>query len=259
MSVLLQISDPHFGTEQPHVVEALVAMAQSVRPDAVVLSGDITQRARRAEFESARRFLDRLSGPPMLVLPGNHDIPLFNLAARIVRPYGNHQRSFGRQLEPEIDTPDFRVIGVNTTRAWRHKDGAVSAAQIARVSRRLRGARHEQLRIVVTHQPLHVPNQRDAHNLLHGREAAARAWAAAGADLVMGGHIHLPFVRPPATGCVVCAGRHFGVVQGALGSAEFGQRAALRRPPDAPALHRGALGLHRRGRGGVQPGRSHGD
>jgi len=136
MSVLLQISDPHFGTEQPHVVEALVAMAQSVRPDAVVLSGDITQRARRAEFESARRFLDRLSGPPMLVLPGNHDIPLFNLAARIVRPYGNHQRSFGRQLEPEIDTPDFRVIGVNTTRAWRHKDGAVSAAQIARVSRR---------------------------------------------------------------------------------------------------------------------------
>ena len=196
MSVLLQISDPHFGTEQPHVVEALVAMAQSVRPDAVVLSGDITQRARRAEFESARRFLDRLSGPPMLVLPGNHDIPLFNLAARILRPYGNHQRSFGRQLEPEIDTPDFRVIGVNTTRAWRHKDGAVSAAQIARVSRRLRGARHEQLRIVVTHQPLHVPNQRDAHNLLHGREAAARAWAAAGADLVMGGHIHLPFVRP---------------------------------------------------------------
>ncbi len=196
MSLLLQISDPHFGTEQATVVEALVDMAQSVKPDALVLSGDITQRARRSQFESARAFFRRLSGPPLLALPGNHDIPLFNLAARIFRPYGNHRRAFGAQLEPELDTPELLAIGVNTTRAWRHKDGAVSSAQIERVSRRLRRARREQLRIVVTHQPLHVPNLRDVHNLLHGREAAAHAWADAGADLVMGGHIHLPYVRP---------------------------------------------------------------
>jgi 3',5'-cyclic AMP phosphodiesterase CpdA len=196
MSLLMQISDPHFGTEQPAVVEALVVLVKSVQPGALVLSGDITQRAKRSEFEAARRFCDRLAGPPLLVLPGNHDIPLLNPLARIFAPYRHYQRSFGVQLEPEIETSEFLVIGVNTTRAWRHKDGQVSAEQIDRVSRRLRGARREQLRIVVTHQPLHVPNERDAHNLLHGREAAAQAWAAAGADMVMGGHIHLPFVRP---------------------------------------------------------------
>ncbi|WP_029891413.1 metallophosphoesterase family protein [Polycyclovorans algicola] len=195
MSLLLQISDTHFGTEQPRVVEALVALAQALQPDLVVLSGDITQRARRSEFASARRFMARLDGPPTLVLPGNHDIPLFNLVARVVNPYGNHRRSFGTPLAPVIETPECLVIGVNTTRPWRHKDGEVSADQIEHVSQRLRVAPPEQLRIVVTHQPLHVPDQRDAHNLLHGHEAAARAWAAAGADVVMGGHIHRPYVR----------------------------------------------------------------
>jgi len=73
MSVLLQISDPHFGTERPQVVEALVALATRERPDAVVLSGDITQRARPAQFRAAKAFVDRL-GTPLLAFPGSHDI-----------------------------------------------------------------------------------------------------------------------------------------------------------------------------------------
>lgn len=196
MSVLLQVSDTHFGTEQSAVVAALQVLVREQAPAVLLLSGDITQRARRAEFAAARRFVEQLAIPRVLALPGNHDIPLFNLYARLRHPYANYQRSFGPELEPVLDVDGMLVIGVNTTRAARHKDGEVSAAQIAAVAQRLHSARPEQLRIVVTHQPVHVYRARDTVNLLHGHEAAVRAWATAGADLILGGHIHLPYVRP---------------------------------------------------------------
>jgi 3',5'-cyclic AMP phosphodiesterase CpdA len=192
MSVLLQISDTHFGTEQPPVVEALVALATQQRPDVVVLSGDITQRARPAQFRAARTFVERL-GAPVLPIPGNHDIALFDLWSRLIRPYARYSAVFGPELEPVHAAADLLVIGVNTTRAWRHKNGEVSTAQIDRVARLLRAARPQQLRVVVVHQPAAVTLDRDRTNLLRGHRAATQSWAAAGADLVMGGHIHLPY------------------------------------------------------------------
>ena len=193
MSVLLQISDLHFGTERPGVVAALEALAQQQRPDLLVLSGDITQRARPAQFQAARAFVDRL-GAPVLAVPGNHDIALFDLWARLRRPYARHQAAFGLEIEPVHDSPDLMVVGVNTTRAWRHKHGQVSAVQIDRVARLLGGAGEGQLRVVVVHQPVAVTRPEDAPNLLRGHAAALPCWAEAGADLVMGGHIHLPYV-----------------------------------------------------------------
>ena len=200
MSVLLQVSDTHFGTERAPVVEALVKLADELRPDLVVLSGDITQRARRHEFDAARRLVERLAAPALLAIPGNHDIPLFNLAARISDPYGAYARVFGRDLEPSYESADLLVLGVNTTRAYRHKHGEVSGKQIERVAARLKGATQEKLKIVVTHHPMHVPPGTDEENLLRGYAEATRAWASAGADLVMGGHIHLPFVRQTDAG-----------------------------------------------------------
>jgi 3',5'-cyclic AMP phosphodiesterase CpdA len=196
MSVLLQIADTHFGTEQPVVVEALLRLVHEQSPDLVVLSGDITQRARRSQFRAARAFVERLAVPDTLVLPGNHDIPLFNVVARLLTPYANYQRVFGEELEPEFESADLLVIGANTTRPSRHKDGEVSADQVARVSRRLRRAHNTQLRIVVTHQPVHVTRPEDETNVLHGHREAVCGWAGAGVDLILGGHIHLPYVRP---------------------------------------------------------------
>lgn len=198
MSTLLQISDTHFGTERPHVVQALLELNAKCRPDVVVLSGDITQRARRTQFAAARRFMTQLQAPHSIVLPGNHDIPLCNLFARVFTPYANFNREFGGDLNPVLDTPALLVIGVNTTRAARHTDGEVSAAQIERVAQRLQRASQQQLRIVVTHQPVLVIRDSDIKNLLHGHAAAIQAWSGAGADIVMGGHIHLPYVRPLA-------------------------------------------------------------
>jgi len=192
VSVLLQISDTHFGTEQPHVVEALVALATQQRPDVVVLSGDITQRARPAQFRAARAFVERL-GAPVLAIAGNHDIALFDLWARLSRPYARYAMAFGTELEPVHSSQDLLVVCVNTTRAWRHKNGEVSSAQIDRVAKLLAAASPQQLRVVVVHQPAAVTQARDRPNLLRGHSAATRAWSAAGADLVMGGHIHLPY------------------------------------------------------------------
>lgn len=193
MSVLLQISDPHFGTEQPPVAEALVALALQQRPDLLVLSGDITQRARPAQFKLARAFMQRL-GAPVLAIPGNHDIPLFNLWARLRRPFARHIAAFGDDLERVHAAPDLLVVCVNTARPWRHKHGEVSGLQVERVARLLAGAGAAQLRVVVVHQPVAVTRPADEPDLLRGCAVALQRWAAAGADLVMGGHIHLPYV-----------------------------------------------------------------
>ena len=195
MAILLQISDPHFGTEQPPVVAALLDLARRLEPDVIALTGDITQRARRAQFAAAAEFVTNLPPAYLLAIPGNHDIPLFNIFARAFSPYANFKRAFGSDLEPLHDGEHMLVIGVNTTRPRRHKDGEVSETQIESVVTRLRTARPRQLRIVLVHQPVHVIRTEDRSNLLHGHDAAVRAWADAGADIVMGGHIHLPYAR----------------------------------------------------------------
>jgi len=194
MKKLLQVSDPHFGTVQPKVMRALEALADAQRPDVLVLSGDITQRAHISQFAQARAFCDRLAIPQMLSLPGNHDVPLFNLYQRLFQPYARYLRYFGPDLEPVLSIPWLSLIGVKTTRRWRHKNGEISAAQIERVLRQLHLAGPVQLRVVVVHQPVHVTRPEDEHDRLRGWEPAVRAWAAAGADIVMGGHIHLPYV-----------------------------------------------------------------
>ncbi|MDO9435264.1 metallophosphoesterase [Hydrogenophaga sp.] len=195
MSTILQISDPHFGTEVPEVVRALRRLGQQLKPELVVLSGDITQRARRAQFAAARVFMSGFDAS-RLVLPGNHDIPLFNLWGRMVRPYAGHRAAFGDALEPTFHSRELMVLGVNTTRPYRHKNGEVSAAQIERVVQRLARGTAQQLRVVVVHQPIEVMREQDTPDRLIGHTNAQLAWSAAGADVVMGGHIHLPYVLP---------------------------------------------------------------
>ena len=195
MSVLIQVSDLHFGTERADVVDALVGRIVEEQPDLVVVSGDITQRARRAQFAAARAFVDRLARPT-LVLAGNHDIPLFNLFARVLHPYANFARAFGADREAEFESDELLVIGVDSTTPARHKDGVISAAQIDRVSRRLGSAARDCLRVVCLHHPVHAITTADRANLAHGHREAVPAWVEAGADLILGGHIHLPYVRP---------------------------------------------------------------
>ena len=196
MMSILHMSDPHFGTERPEVVDALRILASRLAPDAIVLSGDITQRARRDQFRRARAFVDSLGTARALVVPGNHDIPLFDVGTRLLNPYREFSRAFGHGLEPELEMEELLVLCVNTTSRFRHKDGVVSGPQIARVASRLQLARPDQLRVVVVHQPIAVMRVEDRKDQLQGADRAVRSWAGAGADLVLGGHIHYPYVLP---------------------------------------------------------------
>ena len=201
--MILHITDTHFGAERPEVVRGLIELARAQRPSLVVLSGDVTQRARRAQFDVARAFVDELCAAcgidaqrDVLIIPGNHDIPLFNLPLRVLDPYGPYVRAFGKRLEPLIRRPDVWLIGVNTTRPWRHKHGELSSAQIERVAARLRAAPDDALRVVVTHQPLMVIERDDRRDLVRGYKAAVETWVAAGADIFLSGHTHQSFVAP---------------------------------------------------------------
>ncbi|SDS78187.1 3',5'-cyclic AMP phosphodiesterase CpdA [Halopseudomonas litoralis] len=196
MSRILHFSDLHFGTEDAAVAQALLQLAEQQQPDLYLLSGDITQRARRSQFAAARAFIQLLPAKPLLAVPGNHDLPLFNLPLRMLNPYGNYRRVFGNELEPEFERDDLLVVGVNTTRAGRHKDGEVSAEQIQRVAQRLQRAHADQLRVVMLHHPIRAVEESDVSNLLIGREQAVPSWIDAGVDLLLGGHIHLPYVVP---------------------------------------------------------------
>lgn len=201
MSVLLQVSDAHFGTEQAPVVDALVALARAQRPDVVLWTGDITQRARARQFAAARAVAAQLvaaemgaqTGARTLALPGNHDIPLFDIARRVLMPYARYREAFG-PLEPVWSNGDLLIACVNTTRWWRHTHGEVSSAQIDRVASELRAAAPGQLRVVAVHQPIAVVRERDRRHRLRGAQTALTAWARAGADVILGGHIHLPYV-----------------------------------------------------------------
>lgn len=196
MTVVLQVSDTHFGTERPVAMAALRQLCAELRPDLLLVTGDITQRARAHEFDRARAFFDELQVPARLIVPGNHDIPLFDLATRLWRPYHRFERVFGAALEGEFEREDLLVVALNTTRRWRHSNGEVSRAQVERVAARLLRAGPAQLKLVAVHQPVAAIEHSDVANLLRGRHRAVRRWAAAGADAVVGGHIHLPYVLP---------------------------------------------------------------
>lgn len=196
MTVVLQLSDPHFGTERPMAMAALERFCGELQPDLLLVTGDVTQRARPVEFSRAKAFIDKLAVPARLVIPGNHDIPLYAMHTRLMHPYRRYERAFGPAVDGEFDNDDLLLIALITTRRYRHKHGEVSEAQIERTAHRLASARPGQLRLVAVHQPVAVTRESDLVNLLRGHARAVRRWAEAGADAVVGGHIHLPYVLP---------------------------------------------------------------
>lgn len=192
---LVQISDTHFGTEVSSVEDALVDNLRGSPPDILMLTGDVTQRARRGQFDRAKKFLTRLPAHDFIVIPGNHDIPLFNLWRRLTDPYRDFRRAFN-EIEATRFTESCTVISINTTCPTRHKDGKIDAETIDKVVSDLEKGRDSHLRIVAAHHPAAVVLHSDKENLVQNAGAAIAAWSAAGMDLMLGGHIHYPFMAP---------------------------------------------------------------
>lgn len=192
MTRIVHISDTHFGTEEVRVCTALRNDLLRLAPDLVVLTGDITQRARHAQFRAARAFLDSLAPIPLLALPGNHDLPLFDLLTRFTQPYRYYKRYICPTLAPVWQGREVAVLGVNSTRVLRHKHGALPAGMVREVARHLAGL-SQPFKVVALHHPLAVIEPSDWRNRARAAEQALSTWIDAGADLFLGGHIHLPY------------------------------------------------------------------
>jgi len=193
---ILHLSDPHFGTERPDVCAAVLEQAAAQVPDMVILSGDITQRARGAQFDAARAFVDRLPQVPLLAVPGNHDIPLWDILRRCFSPYGHYTRRF--ELPPFAwNESGVQVIALNSAPPRRHRNGELDPAQLAEQLERYTNVPARQ-RIALFHHPVDCRRHQDRHNIIRGAERICRVLAEHGIDLVIGGHIHDPLMRTSA-------------------------------------------------------------
>jgi 3',5'-cyclic AMP phosphodiesterase CpdA len=190
MRTLVHLSDLHFGRTDPKLIEPLIATVNGLGADLVVVSGDLTQRAKRAEFEQARDFLARLA-PPRLVVPGNHDVPLYRVWERFLSPLGKYQRIVERDLEPTFADGEIAVVGVNTARSLTFKDGRINHEQMASIRRRLAPLGEGVTKVVVTHHPFDLPDQKGDVDLVGRARAAMKVFSECGVDLLLAGHFHL--------------------------------------------------------------------
>ena len=189
MRTLVHLSDLHFGRIDQALIAPLIQSIEAIAPDVVVVSGDLTQRARSGEFKAARQFLDALP-KPQIVVPGNHDIPLHNVFNRFVRPLDKYRRYIATDLEPTWVDAEIAVLGVNTARSATFKDGRINAEQIDRLEGRLRSADGNVIKVVVTHHPFDLPAHYASSDLVGRASIAMRAFAEHGIDLLLAGHLH---------------------------------------------------------------------
>lgn len=189
MRTLVHLSDLHFGRVDQQLLAPLIKLVHTIAPDVVVVSGDLTQRAKRDEFIAARVFLDTLPAPQIIV-PGNHDIPLYNVVNRFLRPLAKYTRFITEDLMPFFADDEVAVIGVNTARSLTVKDGRINHEQMGQVQARLACLPASVIRVIVTHHPFDLPESFDQDHLVGRAPAALAAFAASGADLLLAGHLH---------------------------------------------------------------------
>jgi 3',5'-cyclic AMP phosphodiesterase CpdA len=193
MRTIVHLSDLHFGRLAAETVQPLIASIRGVKPDLVVLSGDLTQRARASEFLDARRFMDALPGP-VLVVPGNHDVPLWNVAARFATPLRRYKRHITTDLSPIYCDEELVVVGVNTARSLTLGEGRIALSDVDAISRKLAAAPPSAIRMVVTHHPFDLPPGVGEQRLVGRAHTAMAKLAEAGADLFLAGHLHLSHI-----------------------------------------------------------------
>ncbi len=193
MRLIAHISDVHFGRHDPGITDALLDQIHQMQPDLVVLSGDLTQRARTNEFVQARHFLDRI-GRPLLIVPGNHDIPLYNVVHRFVSPLWKYRRHIPCGLEGNdwYADDELAVLGINTARSLTFKSGRVSLNQMALIRRAFAHVPEAAWRILVTHHPIAGAHGEPKIELAGRSPLALRAIADAGVHLLLSGHHHRP-------------------------------------------------------------------
>ena len=198
MARIAHLSDVHFGAHDPAVVAGAEAWLIAQQPDLVVVSGDFTQRARIEQYREAGAFLDRLqaAGLATLGVPGNHDVPLYDLVRRFARPLHRYRSYIDDDLCPWFENERLAVLGINTARSLTIKDGRINRKQMAIIRERFRDIDAGRTRILVTHHPLFampIGEEGGLTKVVGRHEDALEAVAEAGVHILLAGHFHRTF------------------------------------------------------------------
>jgi 3',5'-cyclic AMP phosphodiesterase CpdA len=185
---LAHVTDLHFGAEDPDVVAGLRADVVAQDVDRVLVSGDLTMRARAGQFRAARQLLDSI-GRPWISVPGNHDVPLDRVLSRATRPLAGYRRFVDAQPQPVLRTDGLQVLGLSTPRRSRWKGGRIDPGQVARIGAAFAGP--ARLKVLMVHHPVFRSAQRPDETIVSGAGPALRAAARAGVDVVLCGHDHV--------------------------------------------------------------------
>ncbi len=198
MRIIAHLSDLHFGRIDQRLLAPLRDAVTSINPDVVAISGDLTQRARTHEFIAAREFLDQLP-QPQIVVPGNHDVPLYNVLARFVDRLEKYRQHIIDDLRPTYVDEEMAVFGVNTARSLTFKGGRINFRQIDWLRDRMCSLDKTVIKVVVTHHPFDLPHGLHSRNLVGRAPRAVTALAKCGADLFLAGHLHVGHTGHTAT------------------------------------------------------------
>ena len=193
MTRIVHLSDLHFGAHDERLVEGVDWQVDKLKPDLVVISGDFTQRARTEQFREACQFLEGLRdrGHEVLGVPGNHDVPLYDVLRRFLSPLARYRRFIDESLCPFIELPGVAVLGINTARSLTFKDGRINDDQVAFIRETFSRTPSESFRILVTHHPLFALTVGSEVERAIGRqELALDAVEDSGVDMLLAGHAH---------------------------------------------------------------------
>lgn len=192
MRTLIHLSDLHFGRVNEALLAPLIGVVAQIAPDVIVVSGDLTQRARTAEFKQARAFLERLSGP-RIVVPGNHDVPLYNILDRFLRPLEKFRAYLEAELRPTYIDDEIAVLGINTSRSLTIKGGRINAVQISYLYETMHRLNADVVKIVVTHHPFDVDTDNPKKQVVGHAAHAMAVFAGCGVDVLLAGHFHTSY------------------------------------------------------------------
>lgn len=196
MITILHASDVHFGPPYNAVVgEAFLASARSVAPDLVVVSGDFTQRAKVREYEAARAWLDRLPRVPLVVTPGNHDVPLYRVWERLADPYRNYRTWISPELDSVVRIPGVIVVSLNSTAPLRAiVNGRIERRQLEFAARVFQQADPADARIVVAHHHFAPAPDYEGDSAMPGAREVLDALNQLKVELILGGHLHRAYI-----------------------------------------------------------------
>lgn len=203
MARIAHLSDLHFGAHDPQVVSATIAWLEAHQPDLVIISGDFTQRARVTQFRAASAYINSLleAGLRVLAVPGNHDIPLYDVVRRFAYPLARYERYIDNDLCPWFENDELAVLGINTARSLTIKDGKINRSQMAMIEARFANVASHKTRILVTHHPLFAMPIAEGNELSEavGRhDDAVEAVCRAGVHIALAGHFHRTYADAAA-------------------------------------------------------------